>query len=69
MPHHIVREVLAQAPQDSSSPALRSRHMRGGPLVRAAWCLLRHWWPTLNHQPPEMHAIDHLARDHPRAFV
>jgi len=38
-------------------------------MLRASWCILRHWRPMLSHGPPEMHAIDYMARDHPKAFV
>src|SRR4029453_11947289 len=68
-PHHIVQEVFEEAPQDVPPPAPCARRKRVASVFCASWCLLRHWWPTLSHRPPEMHAIDYLAREHPRAFV
>ena len=69
MPRYMVQEVLEKAPQDTPPPAPCSRRKRVAAVLRASWCILRHWQPGLSHRPPEMHAIDHLARDHPKAFV
>jgi hypothetical protein len=66
---HIVQEALEKAPHDTPPPALYSRHKHVAAVLRASWCFLRHWRPTLGQGPPEMHAIDHLAKDHPKAFV
>jgi len=69
MPHYIVQEVAAKAPQDTPPPAPCSRRQRVASVLHTSWCILRHWRPARSHRPPEMHAIDHLARDHPKAFV
>jgi len=69
MPRHIVQEVSEKAPQDVPPLAPCSRRKRVAAMLRASWCILRHWRPMLSHGPPEMHAIDYMARDHPKAFV
>jgi hypothetical protein len=69
MSYHIVPETLEKAPPEPSVLAPRSQRNHRVSIVCASWCFLRHWWPTLSHRPPEMHAIDYLARDHPRAYV
>jgi len=69
MPHRIVHEALEKATWDTPPPAPCSRRKRVAAVLRASWCILRHWRPMLSHGPPEMHAIDYLARDHPKAFV
>ncbi len=69
MPCHMVQVISVKAPRDTPLSAPGSRRQRMAFGLRAAWCLLRHWWPTLSHRPPEMHAIDYLAKDHPKAFV
>jgi hypothetical protein len=69
MPGYTVPEVLEKAPQDTPPPAPCSRRKRVTFVFRASWCILWHWRPVLSHGPPEMHAIDYLAKDHPRAFV
>jgi len=69
MPRHIVQEVSKKAPQDTPPPTPCSRRLRVAAVLRASWGILRHWRPVDSHRPPEMHAIDHLAKDHPKAFV
>src|SRR5262249_262275 len=69
MPHRIVQEVLGKATEDTPPPTPFSRRKRVAAVLRTSWCILRHWRPARSHRPPEMHAIDHLARDHPKAFV
>ena len=69
MPRHTVQEALERAPQGTPPPAPGSRRKRAASVLRASWCLLRHWRPACSHRPPEMHAMDHLAKDHPKAFV
>jgi hypothetical protein len=69
MLRYIVQEAVGEAPQDTLLQAPGPRRQRVVSWLRASWCLLRHWWPTLSHRPPEMHAIDYLAKDHTRTFV
>jgi len=69
MSRHTVQAVSEKAPWDIPLQTPGLRRQRVASRLRAAWCLLRHWWPTLSHRPPEMHAIDYLAKDHPKAFV
>jgi hypothetical protein len=69
MPGHIVQAVAEKAPRDIPLQAPGSQRQRLASGLRAAWCLLRYWWPTLSPRPPEMHAIDYLAKDHTRAFL
>src|SRR5262249_23993385 len=69
MRHRIVQQVLGKAIQNIPPPAPYSRRKRVAAVLCASWCILRHWRLARSHRPPEMHAIDHLAKDHPRAFV
>jgi hypothetical protein len=69
MPRYVTQKVLEKARQDRLLPAPCSRRTRVMFALRALWCIRRSWWPTSSHGPPEMHAIDYLAKDHPRAFV
>ena len=69
MLRHIIQEALGKAPQNTPPPSPCSRHRRTASVLRISWDILRHWRTTLSQGPPEMHAIDYLARDHPRAFV
>jgi len=69
MLRHIIQEALGKVPQNTPPPAPGSRRQRAASALRVSWCILRHWRPTLSQGPPEMHAIDYLAKDHPRAFV
>ena len=69
MPHHMVQEVLEKALQDTPPLAPGSRRQRVAAVLRASWCMPRHWWPARRHRPPEMTAMDHLAKDYPKAFV
>ena len=69
MPHRVNQEDLEKATQDTPPPAPCSRRKRVASVLRASWYILRHWRPARSDRPPEMHAIDHLARDHPRAFI
>jgi hypothetical protein len=69
MPRSVVQEVAEKAPQDTLPPLPSARRKRVASVLRGAWWILRHRQPMRSHRLPEMHAIDHLARDHPRAFV
>jgi hypothetical protein len=69
MPRYIVQEASEKALQDTHPPAPSSQRKRVESVLRASWCILQHWRPAHSHQPPEMHAIDHLAKEHPKAFV
>jgi hypothetical protein len=69
MPYRIAQGDLGRATQDPPPPAPCSRRQRVAAVLRASWCMLRPWRPTYSQRPPEMHAIDHLAKDHPKAFV
>jgi hypothetical protein len=69
MPRNIVQEDLEKVLQAIPPPTPCSRRKRVESVLRASWCILRHWRPARRHRPPEMHAIDHLAKDHPKAFV
>jgi hypothetical protein len=69
MPPHTVQEALERAPQGTPPPAPGSRRKRAASVLRVSWRILRHWRPTRGQRPPEMHAIDYLAKDHPKAFV
>jgi hypothetical protein len=69
MPCHIIQEVVEKAPQDIPLAAPGIRRKRVASMLRASWCILRHWRPAFNHRPPEMHAVDHLAKDYPNRAV
>jgi hypothetical protein len=38
-------------------------------VLRAAQCIFWNWQRASSYRPPEMHAIDHLARHHTKVFV
>jgi hypothetical protein len=69
MLRHTVQAAVGKATQDTPPPAPSSRRKRVASVFRASWGILRHLRPMPSHQPPEMHAIDHLAKDHTKAFV
>jgi hypothetical protein len=69
MPSRIVQKELEKATKDTPPPAPCSQRKRVAAVLRASWCILRHWRAASGQQPPEMHAIDHLAKDHPKAFL
>jgi hypothetical protein len=69
MPNRIVQETAWEATQDAPAPALLPRRKRIACVLRASWGILRRWQPARSHRPPEMHAIDHLAKHHTKVFV
>ena len=65
----IVQQETGKKIQDIAPPAPASLGQRMASVLRAA---RRIFWNRLlaaRHRPPEMHAIDHLARHHTKVFV
>jgi hypothetical protein len=65
----IVHQEARKKVQDVAPPALSSRGQRMASVLRAARRILWNWRLASRHRPPEMHAIDHLAKHHTKVFV
>lgn len=65
----IVHQEARKKVQDVAPPALSSRGQRLASVLRAARRILWNWRLASRHRPPEMHAIDHLAKHHTKVFV
>ncbi len=65
----IVHQELNKKTQDAAPPAPPLLRKHRTSMLRAAWRMFRNWRRVPGHRPPEMHAIDHLARHHTKVFV
>ena len=65
----IVRKVFWKAPKIVSQPVLLPRHRRVTSVRHVSLGILQDWRMERSNSPPEMHALDHLARHHTKAFV
>jgi len=55
--------------QDVALPAPSSLGQRMAAVLRVTRRIFRNWRLASSHQPPEMHAIDYLAKHHTKVFV
>jgi hypothetical protein len=62
-------EVSRQDTQDAAPPAPSLRRKRLTSVLRASWHIFRNRRLASSHRPPEMHALDHLAKHHTKVFV
>ena len=65
---HILRKVLRKASQTAPPAVLSQGHGHVTSVRQAALDILENRRTERSHSPPEMHAMDHLARHHTRAF-
>ena len=65
---HVLQKVLRKASQTVPPPVLLQEHRRAASVRRASLDILQNWRMERSHSPPEMHAMDHLARHHTKAF-
>jgi len=65
----IVHQETGKKIQDVDPPAPSSLGQRMASVLRAARRIFWNWRLAARHRPPEMHAIDHLARHHTKVFV
>ena len=65
----VVHREAGKEIQDVALPAPSSRGRRMASELRIARRIFWNWRFASSHRPPEMHAIDHLARHHTKAFV
>ena len=65
----IVQQEVCKKVQDSAPPAPAPRGQRMASMLRAARRVFWNWRLASRHRPPEMHAIDHLARHYTKEFV
>jgi hypothetical protein len=65
----IVQQEARKKVQDVAPPAPAPRGQRIASVLRAARRTLWNWRLASRHRPPEMHAIDHLAKHYTKAFV
>ena len=68
MLERIVHKVFRKASPAAPQPVLLPGHTRVTSAHHASMGILQDWRMERSHSPPEMHAMDHLARYHTKAF-